>query len=599
MFHRLAAIYRVVHASTRRRIPLAAFFGVILSMAEAFGIGLIFPLLLVVSDPGKIQTNRYLKSLFDYSGARDFEHFVMLTGVLVVSLFVAKNVLSIAVMRWQVRFLAREERMLANELYAHYMTMPYSEISRRNSAELIQNIVGEIATAISTFLIPSLSLLVELTVVAGIVAALLVIDAPTALGVMIFLGCAGGLFHIVIRKRLGQLGERLTLANTLTFKTLREGIGAAKEIRVLGRADAMLGEFARAREELAKVRTSREFLTAIPRYYMEIVLLLGLAIFAWLGLANRTTAEAVSVIVLFGAAGLRVLPSVNRILVVFQQMNIGGPSVDLIEREFATVRSARPVAALPASASFARSGKGRGIEVKNVHFRYPDRPVSALSGTNLHIGWGESVGLVGASGAGKSTLIDLILGLYAPDRGQILIDGRDVAADLSGWRSRVGYVPQDVFLIDDTIRRNIAFGLPNEVIDEARVNAAIRQARLDFIKHLPAGIDTMVGEDGIRLSGGQRQRIGIARALYHDPDVLILDEATSSLDNETEERIAETIQDLSGRKTLLIIAHRLSTVRRCGRITMMKDGACTADGSFDELIRTSADFAGLVEAGRF
>jgi ABC-type multidrug transport system fused ATPase/permease subunit len=310
--------------------------------------------------------------------------------------------------------------------------------------------------------------------------------------------------------------------------------------------------------------------------------------------AGGGATKIIAAMTLFVAAVFRLIPSMNRILMAMNTIRVSQEAVDEIHRDlsFADGRTAaREEAAGPNRIPFEHS-----IRIDDLSFRYPGSSGVAVEHINLEIRKGESVGLAGASGAGKTTLVDLILGLLAPETGRMTVDGEDIVPRMRTWRRQVGYVPQSIYLTDDTIRRNIAFGVADENIDQARVADAVGLARLDeMVASLPDGLDTVIGEHGIRLSGGQRQRIGIARALYRDPELLVLDEATSSLDTETEHEISNAIDALSGHKTLIIVAHRLSTIRRCDRVIFMEKGRLVDSGSFDQLTEANGSFRRLVE----
>jgi ATP-binding cassette subfamily C protein len=300
------------------------------------------------------------------------------------------------------------------------------------------------------------------------------------------------------------------------------------------------------------------------------------------------------VLSVFALAAFRLIPSINKIVGCAAQIKAAAAAVDDVAGELG--RSALRAASAPPSAKFEFRDR---LVIERLGYHYPGGKIAALSGVELTIRRGESVALVGPSGAGKTTLADVILGVLEPTSGRILVDGRDVLPDRRGWQAKIGYVPQSIYLTDDTLRRNIALGLPDALIGEAALAAAVRLAHLDgVIAQLPDGLDSMVGEHGVRLSGGQRQRVGIARALYHRPEVLVLDEATSALDNVLEREVGRAIATLGGQITMIVIAHRLSTARQCDRVILMKDGRVEDAGPFQELVARSADMRRLVELGQ-
>jgi ABC-type multidrug transport system fused ATPase/permease subunit len=353
-------------------------------------------------------------------------------------------------------------------------------------------------------------------------------------------------------------------------------------VKIFGRENEFIEEYRLHNILTAQVQQNEATMQQIPRLWLELLAVIGLAILVISMLAQDRALEAVLPTVgLFAAAAFRLMPSVNRVLGalhslhyglpmlnnVYNEINLSIPEVSLIQKNIADFRVE--------------------IELNRVTYTYPGGTESALKEVSLVIKHGESIGFIGTSGAGKSTLVDILLGLLSPDTGEVKVDGNNIQENLRSWQDQIGYVPQTIYLTDDTLRRNVAFGLPSEQIDDASVQRAIQAAQLeDFVSSLPDGLETLVGERGVRLSGGQRQRIGIARALYHDPAVLVLDEATSSLDTDTENGVMQAVTALHGRKTILIVAHRLSTIEGCDRVYRMEDGrlvdnTVTANGAAD------------------
>jgi ABC-type multidrug transport system fused ATPase/permease subunit len=322
----------------------------------------------------------------------------------------------------------------------------------------------------------------------------------------------------------------------------------------------------------------------LPRFGLEILTIIGLAVLvSTMVLLDSELAEILPVLGLFGAAAFRLLPAVNRLINNFQIINVSRPQVDEV---FKDLDLPEPTNQKKSDRSVLRNN----ITVNDISFSYSESLEDVVSEVSVKIGRGEAVGLIGSSGSGKSTLVDILLGLLEPKSGKVLVDGRDIYDDLRGWQDQIGYVPQSIFLTDDTLRRNVAFGLPNDMIDDDAVKSAIRSAQLeDFVANLSEGMETVVGERGVRLSGGQRQRIGIARALYNSPDVLVLDEATSSLDTETEHGVMQAVQALQGDKTVIIVAHRLSTVEYCDRLYRLENAQIVDEGTFSEVTSRTKD----------
>ena len=374
-----------------------------------------------------------------------------------------------------------------------------------------------------------------------------------------------------------------------SLQTLQEAFGAIKEVKALGREDSFYRSFGEKQLRLLELGYLGKTLETITPQVTETIFVCGaLAVVALVTGTGQAGAQGPPLLALFAYAAFRIVPAANRVGWRINQIRSAAPSVESLYDDYLLVagKDWEQAASERQSAHFRES-----ITFDRVSYTFAQADQSALQDINLAIRYGESIGIVGPTGAGKTTLVDLVIGLLRPTSGRILIDGRDLSGRLTAWKRNIGYVPQSIFLIDDTLRRNIALGIADSEIDESQVQAAIRMAQLErFVTELPMGLDTTVGERGIRLSGGERQRIGIARALYHDPDLLVFDEATSALDLATEDAIAEAIEALHGKKTLLVVAHRLSSVRRCDRLVLISEGRTRACCSYDELIRDYPEF---------
>jgi len=558
----------LLDARTRRRLPLiVASFGVIAAL-DALGIGLVFPLMVALVDPSSVPSLPGLDAVVRFFGADDQASIIFLLGGTVAGLFLLKNLLTVLLLRWQFSVLFAAEADVGTRLLQRYLTSPWMSVLNRNSSELIRNASVSTSHVFLSFLMPGFMIVVESILAITVVGLLLFVDARVALVAAVLLLVSGIAYYLVVKTRLHQIGSLFQQANFEVLNHLKQGIGAGREIRVLGREAEFVGELRKSRDLYARTQASRSVLTQIPRYYLESVLVVIVICVIAVATATRPAAEVAPVLALFTVASLRLMNSASRILASVQQVRIGAPAVWAVSAELV---DDRPVP----SSSGAVGAKARtesGIVLEGVGFTY-GRGAQVLSDVDLQIAWGECIGIVGPSGSGKSTLFDIMIGLLPPTRGSFRVDGLEVGDRIEAWRTRIGYVPQSVYLSDDTLRRNIAFGIPDASIDAESVTRAIGMAQLsELVASLPDGVDTRIGELGAALSGGQRQRVGIARALYHDPDTLFLDEATSALDTETEKQIVETLEALRGRKTLIVIAHRLSTLQSCDRILTLEAG---------------------------
>jgi len=492
-----------------------------------------------------------------------------------VAIYLVKN-LFLAYLAWrQARFAFGVREQLSQRLFTLYLRQPYTFHLQRNSAQLIRNVTGEMAM-FSEAIIGGLNITTELLVLLGISTLLLVVEPVGTLIAVLVLGGAAWTFHHGMRGRIVRWGETRQLHEGLRLQHLQQGLGGAKDVKLLGRESNFLDQYRVHNVQSARVEQFQATLQMLPRLWLELLAVVGLATLVITMLAQgREVATIVPTLGLFAAAAFRLMPSVNRMLNAAQALRYNLPVVNTLSEE---LKLAAPEQAVGRPQGPAASGFQSDIRLANVRYTYPSAAAPALDDLTLRIRKGEAIGFVGPSGSGKSTLVDVILGLLTPEAGQVLMDGENIQNKLRAWQDQIGYVPQSIYLTDDTLRRNVAFGLPDEAIDDAAVERAIRAAQLEeFVAGLPKGLETFVGERGIRLSGGQRQRIGIARALYHDPAVLVLDEATSALDMATESGVMQAVTALQGSKTILIVAHRLSTVGNCSRLYRLEQGRIVAE----------------------
>jgi ABC-type multidrug transport system fused ATPase/permease subunit len=450
---------------------------------------------------------------------------------------------------------------------------------QRNSAEMIRNATIEVNQLIAVVVLPAMSILTEGLVVVGMAGLLFLVEPVGALAVVLFMGAAAWIFQRASRRPLLKWGQARQFHEGVRLQYLQEGLAGAKEVKLLGREEEFLARFRRHNVESARVGRYQRTLDQMPRLWLELLAVSGLAGLVLVMVSRGADMVGIApVLGLFAAAAFRLMPSVNRVISSVQSLRFGRAAIDTLHAEFGSLAASTSVATGSCTLD-------KCIELDQVTYAYPGSATPAVHDLSIRIARGETVGFVGHSGSGKSTLVDLVLGLLTPSSGKVCVDGSDIQPRLRAWQNLVGYVPQTIYLTDDSLRRNVAFGLPSEAIDDEAVWLALRAARLDdFVRSLPTGLDTTVGERGVRLSGGQRQRIGMARALYHDPAVLVLDEATSALDSTTEREVMAAVDALRGHKTVLVVAHRLSTVERCDRLYRLEDGRIAHTGSYDQVM---------------
>ena len=543
-------------------------------LLETLGVGLIIPAITLMMQADLVARYPVIASIFGFLGKTSQAELIAAAMLGLVGVYLVKNIF-LAFLIWrQTNFAFDAQAALSQRLFTTYLRQPYTFHLQRNSAQLFRNVTGEVG--IFTGVITSALLLVtELMVLVGIAILLFLVEPLGALIVVVVLGGAAWGFHRMTRERISRWGVERQLHDGLRIQHLQQGLGGAKDVKLLGRESDFLAQYHTHNIKSARVTKFQATLQNFPRLMFELLAVTGLAILviSMLGQGREMT-SIIPTLGLFAAAAFRIMPSVNRVLGSVQTLRYSLPVVDTLYEEIKLI-SVEPASKHTCSPEIFKNE----LRLTNVVYQYPGATADALDNISINIRKGESIGLIGSSGSGKSTLVDLIIGLLTPSDGQIEVDGQDIQQNLRQWQNQIGYVPQSIYLTDDTLRRNIAFGLPNEQIDDLAVRRAIKASQLEeFVSTLPEGLETVVGERGVRLSGGQRQRIGVARALYHDPAVLVLDEATSALDGATERGVMEAVTSLQGIKTIIVVAHRLSTVEHCDRLYRFEQGKLAEQG---------------------
>jgi ABC-type multidrug transport system fused ATPase/permease subunit len=521
----------------------------------------------------------------------DKRHILFLLSFIFLGLFVFKNCFILAVTYFITRFTLNNQAHFQQLMFKMYAHRSYPFHLKRNSSDLIRDLANSIGTAFEGLRL-SMVLLMDILLSIAAFLVLFVVEPKASLIFSLALIALGFIIFRFMAPMLRRLGARSYGVEGKVIKSINQVFGAIKEIKVLNKQNFFLRGFALETNEFAKITTLSITAKQSPRLFIEVFIVTGFLFFFALLFEMRDTMEEI-----FATVGLfGLMPSINRIL---SGMNEIKERTALVASIYADYQGGLDdLITAEASPHDTAMIFNKEIKLKGLFYNYETevggKPV--LANVNFKIFKGQSIGIVGPSGAGKTTLIDIILGLLRPVQGEILVDGSNIFTNVSGWQKRLGYVPQQIYLIDDTVRRNIAFGVDDTLIDDARLEFVIGMANLkNVVEELPKNLDTILGEQGIRISGGQRQRIGIARALYHDPDVIVFDEATSALDSEAEYEISQAIHGLAQEKTLIIIAHRLSTVRMCEKLIFLNRGQITDMGTFDELIDINADFRRMVK----
>lgn len=574
-----AKIWEMLTPQERRSVVVLLGLMVAGMLLETLGVGLVVPAMALMTQGDIGERYPAAAPWLDAIGNPTHARLVVLGMLTLVGVYTVKALFLGFLAWWQARFVYGLQASLSQRLFVGYLQQPYTFHLQRNSAQLIRNtinLVGDITNVIEL----GLALTAEMLVLFGISMLLLAVEPLGAVVVVTSLALAGWGFNRLTRTHLLRWGTARQHHEGLRIQHVQQGLGGAKDVKLLGREGNFLAQYWLHNSGSARVGQRQSTLRALPRLWLELLAVSGLAgLVVVMIMQDKPMQALLPTLGLFAAAAFRLMPSTNRVLSALQGIRFSLPVLDTLHAELRL---------LNASASVQRGTPmqfEKELSLDRIKFTYPASEAQALHEISLTIPRGASVGFIGGSGAGKSTLVDIVLGLLSPDGGTVKVDGRDVQANLRGWQDQIGYVSQSIFLTDDSLRRNVAFGLPDDQIDEVAVLRAVKAAQLDsFIKDLPQGLDTVVGERGVRLSGGQRQRIGIARALYHQPSVLVLDEATSSLDTATERGVMEAVLSLHGEKTILIVAHRLSTVEHCDRLYRFEKGRLVEEGSPNDVL---------------
>lgn len=553
----------------KKKLIMLLFMMILAALFETLGIGLIVYFVNILTNPAIILEQPIVAALYRFFNFQSTTDFFIISVVMLLAVFIIKNLYLLLFQYAQTTLIRNQQVELSTRLFKVYLTNPYTFHLQKNSADLLRNVSVEVYKVLQGIVLSGFMLITELLVITCILV-LLVVTAPLAtITGAILLGGSVYLFFKTYRKKLIELGKKEQLVNGKRLKWINQGLGASKEVKVSGKERFFVNSYAKQNQIYANIVRFKLMVDQTPRLFLETLLvsvvLLTILINIFQGI-NST--HFVSTLALFAMSAFRLLPSLSRVIAMISSIRFNKPALDVIYEDLFTnteKTASSPINhTIPSESNGGKKLFNDSIQLSDVSFRYPNQKEYAIKDVSLTIPIGKSVAFIGESGAGKTTLVDIILGLFPPEKGSILVDGNELQEIKSLWQQKIGYIPQSIFLSDDSIRRNVAFGIDSGQIDDEAVWKALEQAQLkDFVEALPDKLDTSVGERGIRLSGGQRQRIGIARALYHNPEILFMDEATSALDNETEKEIMKAIDHLKGEKTLIIIAHRLSTIEKC------------------------------------
>jgi ATP-binding cassette, subfamily B, bacterial PglK len=576
----------------RRQVAWLCLLAAATAVLETAGVASVIPFLTLLAQPDLATTDPRIAAVVGWFGANRPAHSLAVLGGLALVVLVATNAFSAFVTLLMLRFANRQGHQLAVRLFEMYLRQPYTFHLHRHSAELERNVMVEAQRVTTGALAPAIQMVARALVILLMLALLVAADPALAGVVALVLGVGYVVVFGVAQKALHAAGQESVVAGGAYWKHSHEALTGVKEIKLLGREAEIMRRFdALALRSVDAYAKAQAFAT-LPRYAVETVAFGFVLVAAIYLLATEGTVQQVLPLLgLYAFAGYRLMPAMHQVFEGWVALRFSAASLDVVLRDLEMER-AQPPGAVPAGGRLSLRSE---VALRDIAYQYPHAAAPAVRGISINIRKNSSVAFVGPTGCGKTTVVDLLMGLLPPAEGALLVDRTAITgAEVTRWQRAIGHVPQQIFLVDDSIARNIALGIADEQIDMAQVELAARLARVhDFVAGLPRGYGTGVGERGVRLSGGERQRIGIARALYHGPDILVLDEATSALDKVTENAFLEALQGLAGRMTIVMVAHRLSTVQACDAIYVMEQGRIVEHGSYGELIASSERFRGL------
>jgi ATP-binding cassette subfamily C protein len=589
----IRTLWGLLERTHKRQIMILIFMMLISGLTELCSVAAVPAFVMSLSQANDLLHRAKLRPYLDALHIETPGHLAVVAGLGLVTIFLLRGTIYTYMIWRQSSTISAISQNLSSRLFKGYLIAPYTLHLSRNTAEYAQILLDEVKRATENYLLPLLTIVMNLGTTVALITLVLIVDPFSAVGVGVVTAGAVFLFMRARGRRARKHGDEISRRSVLLRQAMNEGLGSLKHVKLRGLEAAITHDF----DHHARIRRlsgrALIFNGSLPKPVFEtaaVTALVGLA-FAMM-LQGRSLAAIVPTLALIGAVAVRMLPMLNHLTQMFLEVSANDRSVHHLSEDLHRFTSVTPD--LPVQTEFAPLNGD--IVLENVTFRYPDQAVDALKDVSLSIPAHTSVAFVGPTGSGKSTAVDTILGLLPPTSGRVTVDGEDIAENPQRWQRGIGYIPQSIFLTDASTRRNVALGVPDEEIDDDVVWRALEIAQLaEMVGAHPQGLAAPVGERGVRLSGGERQRIGIARALYDDPAILVLDEATAALDNVTEAKLMSAIGKARGNRTLIMIAHRLSTVRDCDIIFFLKEGRLVASGSYDQLMSSCPEFVELAQ----
>lgn len=583
-FGHIGKVISLLDSGEKKRLGMVALGMIFMALIEVVGVGSIMPFMAVAAKPEVIHTNQYLRSVYEFFNFKSDKTFLIALGIAMLTFLLTTNVSHAVVQYIKVRFTSMRRHTLSLRLLKSYLGQQYPFFLNRNSYDFIKNINTEITHMISGTLMQFLEFMSRLIQIVLLSVFLFIVNPLSTLGITAAILVLYGGIYAFVRKTLKNLGSERFDLNTERSKIVSEAFWAIKEVKILGIEPNFISEYSPPSKRLARNESLNEIIGDVPKFALETVAFSAIIFFVlYTIISSGGFADAAAAVSLYAYAGYRLMPAVQNMFKALTKLRYGASTADRLYEEF--ISTANGISNLKAIA-MERIAFKESVTLENISFTYPGIARPVIENLSLAIPANSLVGFAGKTGSGKTTLVDILLGLLRPQTGTIRIDGTIIDEEsIRSWQTNLGYVPQNIYLSNDSVAANIAFGIPKKEVDIEAVEYAARMAQIhDFVtSELKDGYWTEIGERGIRLSGGQRQRIGIARALYRNPPVLIMDEATSALDHHTEEAVMDAIDALSGQKTILLIAHRVSTLRKCDIIYQMEKGKIVAKGKYEEL----------------
>lgn len=597
MFTVISKIIKLFPYEYRRKAVYLTFAMIVSSLFEVVGIASIMPFMAIMTDPFLIKKNELLSHAYEFFSFTSVNYFLFFVGLIVLFLLLLSNLMA-AFTTWMImKFSSNMGHTLSVRLLNMYLGKPYVYYLMKNTSDMAAAIFTEINQIVGGILLPILQIISRSFLTMVVLACLFMNDVVLASSVFFVTGTMYYIVYVLVKNRLSAIGSRRVDANRARYNIASEAFGGIKDIKVLNREFEYIKRFSAPSEEFAAFNAESQAISTLPKYLMESVAFGGVLVVSLYTLySNKDIVSVLPTLTFYAFAGYRLMPAVQMIFNSITTIRFNVSAIDMFLNDMEEIKKVDQIVPIIQSGNKLLR-LDNALELKNIGFKYPETQKWVLEDLSISILANTTVGFVGTTGSGKTTLIDLILGLLEAQKGEIRVDGKLVGnREKTDWLRNVGYVSQTIFLADDTIAQNIAFGVSKDLIDMEAVKNAARLANIhDFIQEeLPEKYETLVGERGVRLSGGQRQRIGIARALYSDPQVLVFDEATSALDNITESAIMEAISNLSHKKTIIMIAHRLTTVKSCDQIFVLNNGKLMEQGTYEDLISRSKYFNNML-----